>query len=96
MRRFKEWGTDGDMARSAGPSKSRTASAQPPPSKRQKTTVSMFHAPFASKEKGTDSEFQNRNDPPPSKDGVPSCKCGLDAAFATVIKEGSNKGRQFW
>lgn len=73
---FFEWGTDGDMARSAGPSKSRTASAQPPPSKRQKTT--------------------NRNDPPPSKDGVPSCKCGLDAAFATVIKEGPNKGRQFW
>ncbi|WVO18767.1 uncharacterized protein IAS62_000038 [Cryptococcus decagattii] len=33
---------------------------------------------------------------PPARDGLPSCKCGLDAAFATVAKEGPNKGRQFW
>ncbi|KAE8539089.1 hypothetical protein D1P53_005460 [Cryptococcus gattii VGV] len=72
---FFEWGTDGDMARSAGPSNSRIASVQPPPAKRKKTVT--------------------RNDPP-ARDGVPSCKCGLDAAFATVAKEGPNKGRQFW
>lgn len=89
------------MARSAGPSKLRTARAQPPPAKRQKTAVSIAPCVFRvekkkKKKKDADNEFQNQNDPSASRDGVPSCKCGLDAAFATVVKEGPNKGRQFW
>lgn len=95
MKCYKEWGTDGDMARSAGPSNSRIASVQPPLAKRKKTVVSVLHPLFVSNGKHTDREFQTRNDPP-ARDGVPSCKCGLDAAFATVAKEGPNKGRQFW